>query len=103
MTARITDPDTSHEAAQLPRRNGQEVALLAHYHRIRRGLTDFELAEFTDTIQTSIGKRRHELMLAGYIEGTDLRRPSPSGSPAKVWRITPEGIDAARTLLGRHR
>lgn len=52
------------------------------------GLTDFELAERTGIAQTSIGVRRGELVKAKLVEKTAMRRPSPSGSAAIVWRIT---------------
>lgn len=86
--ARRTDPDTSHAAAartSLTAASGRKLALDTHA-RHPRGLTDFELADLTGYAQTSIGVRRCELVRAGLIEKTDLRRPSPSGSPAIVWR-----------------
>lgn len=60
-------------------------------------LTDFELASQTGWQQTSIGKRRGECRDAGLIEaaevnGQPLRRPSPSGSMAQAWRLTPAGF-----------
>lgn len=88
-TARTTDPDTSHEAAEDARlRSGKHraLALAALREAGSRGLTDFELADRTGVAQTSIGVRRKELQRAGYVEATDMRRPAPSGSAAIVWR-----------------
>lgn len=87
--ARRSDPQTSHEAAQdakvLSSRN-RRMALEALRYADERGLTDFELAAKTGVAQTSIGVRRHELVRAGYVVATNLRRPAPSGSLAIVWR-----------------
>ena len=92
--ARTADPDTSHAAAaqQTPERRAKGHHLvLAALHA--QPLTDFELAERTGWQQTSIGKRRGELVSAGLVERTEDRRPTPSGATAIVWRITPAGID----------
>lgn len=86
--ARRTDPDTSHQAAvraTLTAASGRKIALDTHRDH-PAGLTDFELADITGIAQTSIGVRRCELVRLGLIEKTDFRRPSPSGSPAIVWR-----------------
>jgi DNA-binding MarR family transcriptional regulator len=95
-SARRTDPDTSHEAARragLGASEGRKDAL----HYLSRGpCTDFELAARSGYQQTSIGKRRGELVQLGLVVKTNERRPSPSGSPAIVWAIT----DAGRKALG---
>jgi hypothetical protein len=88
--ARRTDPATSHQAAA-------HAAATAGTHRARaldalrhagdRGLTDFELAAVTRLQQTSIGKRRGELVRLGLVVSTGTTRPAPSGSPAIVWRV----------------
>src|SRR5262245_50303240 len=87
-SARATDPDTSHEAGKrnpVGRATDRHRALVA----LADGpLTDFELADRTGRAQTSIGKRRRELVSLGFVESTGERRPSPSGSPALVWRVT---------------
>lgn len=99
--ARASDPITSHQAAAAtaPRagttRARALVALAAAGHR---GLTDFELAARTGLGQTSVGVRRKELRDAGLVEATDERRPSPSGTPALVWRITDPGTVEARRI-----
>lgn len=88
-TARTSDPDTSHAAARDARvRAGTHRAKALEALRAAgaRGLTDFELAALTGIAQTSIGVRRKELLRAGYVEATELRRPAPSGSAAIVWR-----------------
>ena len=95
--SRNSDPETCHIAAA-------SAALRASHGRLRAlrqlsygARTDFELAAATGVIQSSIGKRRGELRDAGFVEaaiGTDgktEKRPSDSGSPAIVWRITDKG------------
>jgi hypothetical protein len=57
------------------------------------GLTDFEYPALQ---QTSAGKRRLELQRAGLVEDSGRRRPSPSGSPVIVWRITAVGLYVLR-------
>lgn len=39
-----------------------------------------------------------ELVALGFVERTDVRRPSPTGSPAIVWRITAAGRQHARQV-----
>jgi hypothetical protein len=97
--ARATDDVTSVMAAEDAARNvsrGRMLALRLHYAH-PAGLTDFELAKLSGWAQTSIGKRRGDLMNPKYfptplIEKTQETRPAPSGSPARVWRITRAGM-----------
>jgi DNA-binding transcriptional ArsR family regulator len=86
--ARMTDPETSHHAAEdaEPRAGTNRAKALAALRDHPEGLTDFELADLTGVAQTSIGVRRHELEMAGFVEDSGLRRPAPSGSQAIVWR-----------------
>jgi len=90
--ARLTDPETSRQAAQDAKALSGQHRLLA-FAALRaageHGLTDFELADLTGVAQTSIGVRRKELVRAGYVEPTPMRRPAPSGSAAIVWRAIP--------------
>ena len=89
-TARHSDPATSHEAASdatpLSGRH-RRIALAALRYAGSYGMTDFELAAATGVQQTSIGVRRKELVRAGFVEATEQRRLSPSGSSAIVWRV----------------
>jgi len=55
-------------------------------------MTDHELAAATGYVQTSIGVRRGSLVRQGWAVATDERRPSPSGSPCTVWRLTTDGL-----------
>jgi hypothetical protein len=96
-TARRTDPDTSHEAAarQTPdktRADHDKVLRALRDHPA--GLNDFELESVTGVAQTSIGVRRGELMAAergALVEYAGVKRPSPSGSPSRVHRLSDAG------------
>ena len=101
--ARTGDPDTSHGAAVIALHgaaNNRQLALHHHATTEVDGLTDFELAYLAGVQQTSIGKRRGELVKVGYItrlrneDGTSVTRPSPTGTPAAVWAITGAGLRA---------
>lgn len=86
--ARKSDPDTSQSMASVDRSKDREAVLAVHREH-PKGLTDFELAEIMGRQQTSVGKRRCELRDQGLIENSGLKRPSPSGSNAIVWRLRP--------------
>ncbi len=90
---RVNDPDTCREPSEFRMSKGRLAALAGHVQR-PDGLTDFELADLIGSQQTSAGKRRGELAHAGLIIATTDRRPSPSGAPAIVWRLTPSGYAA---------
>jgi hypothetical protein len=96
-SVRVNDPDTCVEPSEVRMSSGRLKALGAHYLHAS-GLTDFELADLTKTAQTSIGKRRGELAHDGLIVATTDRRPSPSGAPSIVWKITPLGVAYVRAL-----
>lgn len=89
-TARHSDPDTSHAAARLAsikagtNRERALMTLRAHPD----GLTDFDLAALTGIAQTSVGVRRGELVKMGLVTKTSIRRASPSGAAAIVWRAS---------------
>lgn len=91
--ARLSDPETSHMAAvdAIDRATShRQIALKALQNAGPEGLTDFDLEAVTGIKQTSIGKRRGDLVTLGYVErlivdGVPQRRPAPSGSLAAVW------------------
>ena len=87
--ARTSDPETSHIAAARQRHTAEDdrqlvLRLLAVYGPS----TDHELAAHARRLQTSLGVRRGELVKAGKVEWAGYTRLSPSGSPARVWRLT---------------
>lgn len=108
--ARATDPETSHMAAIIPigQRTTDRALVLELLYENRDGLTDFDLAaRATQRFgrlfkQTSLGKRRGELVSLGLVErardddGAPVHGRSDTGSPAIVWRITSEGVDYFR-------
>ncbi len=87
------------------------IALAALYAAGPDGLTDFELERATGVGQTSIGKRRGELvdedLVTDLHEDTDngprpVKRPTPSGrSKAQVWVITAAGRDLIHREIAR--
>jgi hypothetical protein len=96
-TSRNGDRMTSHEAATRAGMRASEGRMLVLLNLTVKPMTDFELAAETGWQQTSIGKRRHECLMNSLVEraldgrGEEVRRPSPSGSPALVWAITQAG------------
>lgn len=92
---RVRDRETCVEPSEPTMSKGRLLALTAHAEHVS-GLTDFELAEHTGKAQTSIGKRRKDLEVDGYVVATTERRPSPSGAMATVYRITPDGMRLAQ-------
>lgn len=96
---RTSDPATSRDAAvlNLPNRGAHQALALAALRAAGEvGLTDFELELETGVKQTSIGKRRLELLRAGLVEPRMVvdpdslrlvqdRRRAPSGASALVW------------------
>lgn len=105
--SRRTDPPTSNGAAvySLPNHaEGRRRALSALVAAGTNGLTDHELEDATAAQghrikQTSIGKRRLDLMELGLVEpvvvdGKQLRRLTSTGATAGVYRVTPNGIAA---------
>ena len=92
--ARATDPGTSHGAAAQARTRAprhREIVLRVLREAGPGGLTDFQIGERCGLQQTSAGKRRLDLQRMGLVEATGERRPSPSGTPAMVWRYREAG------------
>lgn len=96
-SVRVNDPDTCQEPSEFRMSKGRMAALAGHVQR-PDGLTDFELADLIGSQQTSAGVRRKELERAGLVVATTNRRPSPSGKPVIVWRITEQGVALMRHL-----
>lgn len=98
--ARNTDPETSHEAAKDAGKTSEIGRYLVLKNLAEGALTDFELADRTGWQQTSIGKRRGECVELGLVvvyldmkTSEPLKRKTPSGSMARVWGLTPKGLD----------
>lgn len=86
---RRTDPETSMAAATKakPKSEAHRDLALRVLRQHVAGLTDFELGSICGVQQASIGVRRGELVRKGLVEYAGFTRPSPSGSPARVWRV----------------
>lgn len=93
---RRTDPATSRQAAKYvePAAQTQQARVLdAHRRMWRNGMTDAELAAYLAMHPGSAAKRRGELTAAGMIVDSGLRRPTPSGCAATVWRAADLGVE----------
>lgn len=95
--ARRCDPETSHLAAARAKLGASHGRLMVLRYLAEGPKTDYELAAATGIQQNSIGKRRGECRDHGLVEvftdatGVKETRPSPTGSPTLVWRITDQG------------
>lgn len=90
-------PATSHYAARLvaPRTGTMRSTVLKAIIRAGvNGMTDDEIRAETGMRYGSLGPRRRELVEQGWIEDAKVTRPSESGAPQIVWRLTQRGHDA---------
>lgn len=87
--ARLTDPQTSHEAAESVRRINEthQVILLV----LQTAMTDSELIARVHAqygliaSESGIRSRRAELVARGFVEDTGARVKLPSGRNSIVW------------------
>ena len=92
-----------------PPKKKTERKMTAMYHRFllaiaaagQSGLTDHELSRGLGASPDTARGRRVELVSFGFVQQTDLRRPTPLGKLATVWQVTPEGVAKAKTLIRR--
>lgn len=98
-------PATARQAAEsnAPRSGTQRGKVLLLLARAGdHGATDYELAEAAGIIRPHVaGTRRKELQQQGFVVETERRRNTDTGSPAVVWVITPDGVEAARSMVER--
>jgi len=96
--ARVTDPSTSHEAAESSSPEHTSKTQLAIMAILRyEPMTDLEierayrdLEDFGDVPRASesgIRSRRAELVLKGLVEASGEYRPTPSGRKSIVWKL----------------
>lgn len=103
-TARRSDPETSHQAARDASFNASMGRVLALRALRNYGpLTDYDLERITGWQKNSIGKRRLDCGRAGLVavqtlEGVVQKRPGPSGSMCRIWKLTKKGLDYIETL-----
>ena len=97
-SARQSDPATAHQAAErvAPRAHSDELLVLTIHAQHPEGLTDHELATIAKRLYTSLGVRRKALVRKGLIVDSGLKRPTPTGSDAIVWKVTEAGVEMMR-------
>lgn len=98
-SARSTDPQTSHEAAEFvrPKAGTQRARVMDHLIGVgQNGTTDERAIEDTGMNPSSYRGRRADLVQLGLVEQCGFSTNS-SGCKAIVWRIT---LDAALRLSG---
>jgi hypothetical protein len=64
-----------------------------------KGATDEEVQNRLPMNQNTQRPRRRELQLSGYVERSDIRRPTRSGSLAYAYVATSKGIEWVSTSL----
>jgi hypothetical protein len=86
---RTNDRETSIEAAKKvsTKAGTQRMIALNAFRAYPEGLTDEELAFVTGIYQNSIGKRRTELVRAGWLQDAHIRRMSTRGCLMIVWQL----------------
>jgi len=93
--ARLTDPDTAHDAAAsiTPGKQRDSHALVLALLAEHGPLSDFDLARMATARrghmvkQTSLGVRRKELVTAGLVVERDRAGVSDTGSPCIRWAL----------------
>ena len=80
-----------------PKTGTQRQAVLEALLAAPHGLTDPEIAEHTGLYLYSAAPRRTELLQAGWVEDSGLRRDSGRGRNAIVWRPTIRALTRALT------
>jgi len=92
-------PETEQQAAMFvrPRTGTQREAVLNELIKAHpRGLTDDEIGELLPLYVNTGAKRRNDLKNQGWVEDSGERRSTQTGSPAVVWRLSPEALDHLR-------
>lgn len=91
---RPTDPETSHAAAQAlgVRATLMRGNVLAIHIAHPEGLTDDEqfdlyVQRYGSVPSSSVRNRRHDLVVAGLVADSGIRRPMISGRMGIVWRL----------------
>lgn len=86
--ARRTDPDTSHYAARsmVGEAAAQRLRVLDALRRRPAGMTCADVDLFIGWRETTASRRMPELLKLGLVIDSGLRRDTPSGRSAIVWR-----------------
>lgn len=84
--ARITDPDTSHKAANEVETSRLEQMVLVQLSSCPDGLTNHELVERTGCSWNTITPRLRPLVRKGLVVDSGTRRKGPTNKSCIVWR-----------------
>jgi len=89
MRARRDDPDTSHGAAERAAEfaGKHKARIFAALRQASSGATKDEISRMTGIDPVAVARRMSELANDGLVEDSGLRRPTPTGRSAIVWRI----------------
>lgn len=90
--ARVSDPETSHEAAESMLHESQvQRSAIREVLSTHGGMTADEIDDMLESRggwrMTTAGRRLSELQVLGLVERTDERRQTRSGRSAFVWRL----------------
>lgn len=83
--AHDTEIAAAESVSEVTGRLRMQVLTLLRSHP--EGLTDDEGGALMDGDRLTFGRRRQELVAAGQVKKTDLRRLTPRGRKAIVWQI----------------
>ncbi len=88
--ARITDPMTSHQAAERAQKfaPAQHARIQVALEMLGRPAGAHEIAEVAGLTQVQVCKRLPEMQRAGLVEPTGETRPTGWGGSERVWRLT---------------
>lgn len=86
--------DTRGEARRrnAPRAGTQRARVLDAIRRADFGLTDEEIGVATGLPANSVRPRRGELVEAGWVEDSKVRRSNRQGNAMIVWRLSDEAL-----------
>lgn len=93
--AKASNPQTSHDAAELVKARGENMRLklLAAHEKNPTGLTDEEAAIIASvSLASEYATRCSELVRMGVLEDTDDTRQAATGAHRMIRRITPLGV-----------
>jgi|SRR6059058_811671 len=101
MNARVSDPITSHMAAESIKGTTSPLAMRLLKEFRKRSGTSEDAAYRADLHRTGYWKRVSDLLKSGYIEarlqgGKPMLDFNTSGRKAQIWKITPAGRAALR-------
>jgi hypothetical protein len=103
ISARLSDPETSHQAARSyrPNRLTQRQRIL-DLLRYSAGLTDFQLSQATGIPRHIAARRRKDLVEMGLVCDSGYRRKTDNNVAAVVWRLEddPDLADRIREEMG---